>query len=463
MSSTSLRHPLAELRTFAGYSHTTYAQLVADTHADLGFGAMAARREKICRWESGRIVPELSAQFAMAHIHGVPREEVLRRGWPGWLFAGTAHAGLLDAPWTLEEALRALVVTTQQTPAPHGRDYLSIVTKAQVDELGAAGLIHLTTRLPRHTGDDGCRPHIGTETIQVLEQRYTAAQEIWTNLGASAALPLVDADLQLIIGLCRDSRCDSRTRARLFSLAANVATLSGWLAFETGDQLRAEACYVAALRTAAAAADPHVCAYAYVLLAKHQIEVANEPRKAITLLEAAAAVARRGRPSARLSAIVSSTRATADALEGRHQLFDRHTDEALSNAAPAHDDDPRFTAWITENQLICMAAASAVDLGRMQTAIRWAAPLVRAGLRERLSARERAFLNSHLGRAYVAVGDVDAALDCALDVTGFLARRTSTGITAYQSRLLTALASHPKTKDDEIRCILKCPPGSSRS
>ncbi|MGW1289035.1 hypothetical protein ACWD4N_36570, partial [Streptomyces sp. NPDC002586] len=66
------RHPLALLREQTGLSHGAYAQLIARTHADLGFGTMAARREKIARWESGKVTPETSAQLAIAHVHQIP-------------------------------------------------------------------------------------------------------------------------------------------------------------------------------------------------------------------------------------------------------------------------------------------------------------------------------------------------------------------------------------------------------
>ncbi|MFB8062477.1 hypothetical protein ACFC6U_40740, partial [Kitasatospora purpeofusca] len=69
------QHPLTLLRTSLGHSQSAYAQLIAKTHAQLGFGQMAARREKVSRWESGRIVPELTAQYAMAHVHRVPAGE----------------------------------------------------------------------------------------------------------------------------------------------------------------------------------------------------------------------------------------------------------------------------------------------------------------------------------------------------------------------------------------------------
>ncbi|EFL19771.1 predicted protein [Streptomyces sp. C] len=77
--------------------------LVAETHAALGLGQMAARREKVSRWESGRTIPEHSAQLAMAHIHHVPATEVCRLGWPHWLYLARQPGPRLR-PWARRRA-----------------------------------------------------------------------------------------------------------------------------------------------------------------------------------------------------------------------------------------------------------------------------------------------------------------------------------------------------------------------
>ncbi|CAM5238109.1 hypothetical protein SXANM310S_03949 [Streptomyces xanthochromogenes] len=99
------QHPLAALRASVGLSHAAYAQLVADAHAALGFGPLAARREKVARWESGRTVPSPTTQLAIAHVHGVPESDVALLGWPMWLSpAGRAAASAEEQPWTAKAA-----------------------------------------------------------------------------------------------------------------------------------------------------------------------------------------------------------------------------------------------------------------------------------------------------------------------------------------------------------------------
>jgi hypothetical protein len=87
MRHTIYRHPLAALRGHLGLSATEYLTLLDQRHRALNLGAMAIRREKVCRWESGLYAPEPSAQLAMADLHAVPAATVASRDgrtgcWP---------------------------------------------------------------------------------------------------------------------------------------------------------------------------------------------------------------------------------------------------------------------------------------------------------------------------------------------------------------------------------------------
>lgn len=90
MRDTRYQHPLAALRAHLGLSATGYLTLLDQRHQALGLGAMAIRREKVCRWENSLHTPEPSAQLAMADLHAVPAAIVASRGWPDWLLAADA-------------------------------------------------------------------------------------------------------------------------------------------------------------------------------------------------------------------------------------------------------------------------------------------------------------------------------------------------------------------------------------
>ncbi|MBD0738904.1 hypothetical protein BGM09_05550 [Streptomyces sp. CBMA29] len=67
---------------------------------------MAARREKVWRWEHWGVVPEADSQRALARALGIPSRELELRPWPRWL---PAHGGMPDGlPWTVEGSFTAL-------------------------------------------------------------------------------------------------------------------------------------------------------------------------------------------------------------------------------------------------------------------------------------------------------------------------------------------------------------------
>ncbi|PZG45881.1 hypothetical protein C1I98_15120 [Spongiactinospora gelatinilytica] len=78
-------HPLTVLRGRLGWSQAAYARELDAVHRRLGLGGMAHERQKIYRWESGQVVPESSAQEAMAVLHCVPAHVLQTLPWPDWL------------------------------------------------------------------------------------------------------------------------------------------------------------------------------------------------------------------------------------------------------------------------------------------------------------------------------------------------------------------------------------------
>lgn len=63
-----------------------FLKRVSDKHRAREGSATATRKEKVSRWISGSITPEITVQEAMADVLGVDPQEVRRRDWPDWLF-----------------------------------------------------------------------------------------------------------------------------------------------------------------------------------------------------------------------------------------------------------------------------------------------------------------------------------------------------------------------------------------
>lgn len=107
-------HPLAEVRRVHGWSYQDLARVIAEHARALGV-PMAARREKVWRWEHWGVVPEADSQRALARALGIPFRELETRPWPRWLPArGRMPEGL---PWTAEGARAALAALLESNAA----------------------------------------------------------------------------------------------------------------------------------------------------------------------------------------------------------------------------------------------------------------------------------------------------------------------------------------------------------
>ncbi|SEG77562.1 hypothetical protein SAMN05216223_110247 [Actinacidiphila yanglinensis] len=111
-------HPLAQVRRRHGWSYQDLARVIADHARALGV-PMAARREKVWRWEHWGVVPEADSQRALARALGIAPRELELRPWPRWL---PAHDGMPEGlPWTVEGGLAALdALLDEGASAPEG-------------------------------------------------------------------------------------------------------------------------------------------------------------------------------------------------------------------------------------------------------------------------------------------------------------------------------------------------------
>ncbi|MFJ4095606.1 hypothetical protein ACIPYS_28795 [Kitasatospora sp. NPDC089913] len=182
---------------------------------------MAARREKVARWESGRVVPDLATQRAMAELHAVPFAEVLRLGWPRWLPGRTAdgaanHRSTRCGSATLSGAslaayLRRLVARVTPAPMP------------AVPE-GLAAQIHA---------------------------RVVAAEALRLDVGPTVLLSAVEGDLALVRTLLSRLDRSAADRPGVAAVHARTADLCGRLAAAVDDRGRAEAYLFEATRSTA--------------------------------------------------------------------------------------------------------------------------------------------------------------------------------------------------------------------
>ncbi|MFD7905093.1 hypothetical protein ACFV4G_22940 [Kitasatospora sp. NPDC059747] len=355
-----MAHPLALIRAAEGLSPSEYARIVARTHAELGFGQMAARREKVHRWESGRTVPEPTAQLAMAHHHGVPAPEVHRLGWPHWLHLVIGDAVLLDQPYTAAGAALALNSALHLPKAP---------CPAALLLTGAALAAHLRTALvrattdadrnpdgtgprdtsphdtsPHDTGPPDTGPHDtgpSAEQLRWIGARTSALErhESGTYLPTAALYGAAHAEHRLVVRLIGAHGHDGPAARRLFRFAARTALVCAWLSSALGEETRAERHNLTAVRAAAAAGEPDLAAVATARLAARHV-VGGDPVDALALVRAARTVGTR--PSPGTMTALHCTEALALARLGHAAGSARALDRAgkAASATPAAGDTP---------------------------------------------------------------------------------------------------------------------------
>ncbi|QIB42673.1 helix-turn-helix domain-containing protein [Streptomyces aureoverticillatus] len=325
------QHLLAVLRLSVGLSHAGYAQLVADTHAALGFGPLVARREKVSRWESGRTVPSPTAQLAIAEIHGVPEAEVLRLGWPVWLSVAMRADSVSEGPWSplgAVDAARALTGTSDDRSAfpllltSRGPALVALLK-------GALAALEHPQPAPAQDGHA-----VSPESLDWIECRVRALerQEAGSPVTPSALYHATRAEYRLVTGLLTGSGYDRRTAARLLYLVARTTRLLACLSTCLGDFATAERYSLASLRAATAVGARRQSVVSLADLAGLHA-VVGAPRDALSVLSAARSTSPRLAP--RLAALVDSWEALALARTGEKSSSVRVLDRAgqtLSNS-----------------------------------------------------------------------------------------------------------------------------------
>ncbi|MFE2410552.1 hypothetical protein ACFXDE_19645 [Kitasatospora sp. NPDC059408] len=363
-----MAHPLTLLRTAMGVSQAEYAGLVARAHADLGLGQMAARREKVSRWEAGRIVPERSAQLAMARIHGVPAGEVRRLGWPHWLHLAGAEAAEAGTG-TPHDGRRPSAEDRWSAFALQGPALAARLTRT-LALLGAAG-----PGSGRAPGREG--PPLREERLQWTEARTTALEQhengTLVPLGALYAAAL--AEHRLAVHLVTTTGYDGPTARRLLRLVSRTALVCAWLASTLGQEPRAERHNLAAVRAAAAAGDTGCVSAALAQLANRHI-IAGDAADALAVVRAARLADPHPAPGG--SAGLHLKEAIALARLGEGEACARALDRAEAVAGTPddrHPPDPSAEFDLHERYLPVARATAWLHLGRPRRAQPYFGPL----------------------------------------------------------------------------------------
>ncbi|WP_329139584.1 hypothetical protein OG552_33830 [Streptomyces sp. NBC_01476] len=436
-------HPLAYVRRRHGWSYQDLARVIADHARALGV-PMAARREKVWRWEHWGVVPEADSQRALARALGIPPRELELRPWPRWL---PAHGGMPDGlPWTAGGSLDALTALVDDGGSdPRGfpitdgtglrdaiADWDAAVSQAApaADADTAAGARTSAVRPPgapapgrpetsrgRAAGrvpaqsagpawERGNSPEVvDGPVVAWLEAGVLGLRQLDDRLGGGAVRQRVEADLRLVHGLLTRGTQPPATRARLLGVAADLAQLGGWAATDTGRHSAAQRHYLTGLRLAHTAGDRGMAVSLWSGLALHAV-IAGRPQDAVAAAEAAVRAAGGTPPLVR--ALAASRLARAEAAVGSDGGFRRAAAEAERRLeAAGRDEAPQWLYWFDGAELAAQNGQSLLDLGQPAEA----RPLLERALATQSPTflRDRSLYAARAAEARAVTDDIDGA------------------------------------------------------
>lgn len=385
---------------------------------------MAARREKVSRWEAGRAVPERTAQLAIAHIHAVPEEEVSRLVWPDWLYLAHGDARQLELPWkasAVPEAILDAVATRQQTQ----QGYL-LATGWAAKSLADTWLDAMTEALaksperpshrawlpPRENG-----PEAGPGSVLMACTRLRTLHMFAGKFSAGWLVAASEEELRYLADHFVTSPDMLSSGPGVLVLAAEGLTLCGFIARLQGEHVSAQRYYVAALRCATAAGDAETAAAVVILHAAQYLDLQLHMEATELLSAARTLLSRRGvavRDPALLALLHAQTARVhaqrGDDLSRRRALLEGR----LALSADPHADRMPILPIRTDNWLQLMDGVSLLEMGQPDRAIKCFDPVLSEHTPElKLPPGVRSMYLLRAAEAQVALGDAAGGAESA--------------------------------------------------
>ncbi|WP_250285889.1 XRE family transcriptional regulator, partial [Frankia sp. CiP1_Cm_nod2] len=259
--------------------------------------------------------------------------------------------------------------------------------------------------------------------VAEFEQRVDALRRMDDLLGGEDVHGLAAAELRVIVRLLRTGAYGQRQHGRLYAVAAELARLAGWAAFDSGRHQVAQWYWLIALRTAHEAGRPAIGANVLRCMAEQAVRF-GDPSDAVTLLRTARAGAA-DVLTATERAIVAGCLAVAYAQLGDVRSVHAEIAEALAQierADPAAD--PEYVYWCSRSVIEYYAGKALLCAGDVAAAVEYLSRSV-----DQLDAtaypRELIHHSAWLGVAKVDAGDVEQAVCLGYQVIELAARMAS--------------------------------------
>lgn len=431
MVDTPLGHPLAYVRHQHGWGKAEFARVMQRHGAKLGV-PLATNRTTVWKWENGHR-PDLDAQRVLADLLGVPASQALPELWPSWLPAWEVLD--LRFPWTLPGTVAALEDLVRSAHMDR-RGFLTI-TGGSLTALAASWA---AAPAAFAAAADGTR--VDDSLITTLEERVASLRTLDDQMGGARLLDHARSDLALITSVIKNATLTDTIGARLHSLAAQVAYLTGWMAYDSGLHSAGQRYYAAALRAARTAGDHDLGAFLLAEVGVHASDGGYNAERA-TLLRAALEESKKVPLVTRAYLYLHLAAALAQQNEHRQAATALHKSEALYDRSG--DGRGEWLAWFGESQINSTRGKVMLWAGHPDEATDFLAASVNTAV-----PRDKAVRAGRLAEAHLAGGNLDGALAAANHGVAMLEQQVASNraiarLSAFNGKLGT-YAKEPAVK-----------------
>ncbi|WP_158578843.1 helix-turn-helix domain-containing protein [Spongiactinospora rosea] len=287
--------------------------------------------------------------------------------------------------------------------------------------------------------------------------------------GGHAALPQALRLFSRARRMLDESDYTDKVGRQLLMVTADLGNLSGWLAYENGNQQAARMLYGEAALLAGSADDAQTSAHVYLKLAQQSSYLARThgstgmAREALRFADRAAHLARYER-SPRLQTLIRLRQALAHVRLGDEVSFRRSLAQArdeLQRSGPS--DDLEWTRFVTESEINGYEAMGYVRLGSPSRAIDLYSDVVND---TRRSLRARTQYRAHLSSALLQCGDKAQAVTEAMSILaqgGPVPRRTLNELRPIRATAEQAAAEEFCVRFDRAARSFSAPDPRSRA
>ncbi|MEV5879375.1 transcriptional regulator [Streptomyces sp. NPDC052101] len=459
-------HLLAHWMSRGDLSNNRLARLITQRGAEQGITGLGTDESRVRAWLKGAVprepVPRLLVEVLSA-------ETGMDLTYADVGLPGEAGPAGMRSPWTrtgaiaaLSQIIRSELMLPDTRTGPDASDVhighellgpLQEWALARPDEAGQ----------PAPAG--GRR--IGMSDVEGIRQITSAFRDLDNRHGGVLSRSAVLAQTDTVLSLLRTCTYTEAVGRELFSAAADLGSVAGWMTFDAGRHAAAQRTFVSALHAAAAEGnDRRIGAHILQCMAR-QMSHLGHVDDALDLVALAQYGARR-----HLSPATTSMLA---ALEARFQAILGHTSDSEAAAGRALDAYERVQPGAEEPHMaffdlpelratLGMAhqiAAKHVDGAARVRHVRQSTELVLSALADRPEHRQRSKAFDHLGlaRTYVAGGEIEGAVQetaqCLQMLGSVQSRRVSDRLGELHAEAEPYAGTHAGTElREQIRTVL---------